>query len=141
MTYALAWPLQEALYARLAAAPAVTALLGDRIYDAVPQAEGVIAPEGLYATLGDETVADWSTKSDRGAVHRIRIAVHAPSPGFADAKRAAGAISDALLDGSLAPSRGHVVGVWFLGAETAREEGDDLRRVTLTFRIVVEDTA
>lgn len=141
MTYALAWPLQEAIYARLAADPAVTALLGDRIYDAVPQIAGPVAEAGVYATIGDEAASDWSTKSDRGAAHRVRISVHAPAPGFSEAKRAAGAISDALLAGGLAPSRGHVVGVWFLGAETAREAGDDLRRVTMTFRILVEDTA
>jgi hypothetical protein len=141
MTYALSWPLQAAVRACLAADPAVTALIGDSLHDAPPQIDGPLAAEGVYAVIGDEAVADWSTKTDRGAEHRIAIAVYAAAEGFAAAKEAAGAICDALLAGPLAPSRGHVVGVHFLGAETAREEEGALRRVTLRFRVVVEDTA
>jgi len=141
MTYALSWPLQEAVYDLLTTTPAVTALIGGRVYDAPPPVDGVVAPAGLYAVIGDEAVQDWSTKSDHGADHRITIALIAPRAGFSEAKQAAGAVSDAMLSGALSLSRGHVVGVWFLGAETDREEGDDLRRVEMTFRILIEDTA
>lgn len=141
MTYALAWPLQEAIFALLSADAAVAAEIGGRIYDSPPPVDGPVAPAGVYAVIGDEEVADWSTKTDRGAEHEIAIAVNAPRSGFAEAKRAAGAISDAMLSGTLAPARGRVVGVHFLGAETSREEGDELRRIELVFRVVLEDTA
>jgi len=137
MTYALAWPLQQAVFARLAADPAVSALLADRIYDAAPQVAGL---SGVYATLGDEEVEDWSTATDHGAEHRIAITVHAPRAGFAEAKQAAGAIADALLDAPLAPARGHVVWIGFVDAETRRSEDDALREIALRFRVLVEDT-
>ena len=37
MTYALAWPLQQAVHARLTGDPGVAALLGDRVHDAAPR--------------------------------------------------------------------------------------------------------
>jgi len=141
MTYAVAWPLQEALFARLTASPAVTALIGDRIYDAPPQIDTPIAAAGPYALIGDEESSDWSTKTDRGADHLLRITVVAPERGFAEAKRAAGAICDALLDAPLSLSRGHVVGIFFLGAETERGEEDEIRRIELRLRVLIEDTA
>lgn len=138
MTYALAWPLQHALHARLVSDPGVATILGDRIFDAAPQ-EALLTE--VYATLGDETVEDWSTATDHGAAHTIRITVHAPAAGFAEAKAAAGAISDALVDGTLSLDRGHVVHVGFVRAETRRSEEDRLRSVELRFRLLIEDTA
>ena len=138
MTYALSWPLQQGVFQLLSAAPGVALLVGSRIYDAPLPAEA--DPGALYVTIGDESVADWSTGSDRGAAHDLTIAVHAPRRGFGEAKQAAGAISDALLNGPVAMSRGRAVQVRFLGARTRREEGDALRRVEMRFRVTVEDT-
>ena len=140
MTYALAWPIQQALHARLAADPAVAAILGERIYDAAPQVAGPLAAHGTYATLGDDKAEDWSTATDHGARHLVSVTVHAPAAGFAEAKRAAGAICDALIGAPLAPSRGHVVSLGFVDAETRRAEGDRLREVVLRFRLLAEDT-
>lgn len=140
MTYALSWPLQQAVYQLLSATPGVTDLVGGRIYDAPIPPGDEAEPEGLYVTLGDERVEDWSTASDRGAAHRLTVSVHAPRRGFAEAKQAAGAISDALLGGALSLSRGRAVLVSFAGARTRREEGDALRRIDLRFRVSVEDT-
>ena len=140
MTYALSWPLQQAVFELLGADAAVAALVGGRIYDApVPLSEAAV-PDGLYVTIGDERVQDWSTATDRGAAHLLTIAVHAPRRGFAQAKQAAGAISDALLGGELALSRGRAVLVRFVGARTRRAEGDALRRIEMRFRVAVEDT-
>lgn len=140
MTYALSWPLQEAVHRLLSTDAAVATLVGTRIYDA-PLPVGVETdPDGLYVTIGDEQVEDWSTATDRGAAHTLRIAVHAPRRGFAEAKQAAGAISDALLGGTLPLSRGRAVLVRFAGAHTRREEGDALRRIEMRFRVTLEDT-
>lgn len=141
MTYALSWPLQQAVYQLLSADAGLAALVGDRIYDAPLPPEAESEPDGLYVTLGDERVEDWSTKTDRGAEHLVTIAVHAPRRGFAEAKQAAGMISDALLGGALTLSRGRAVLVTFAGARTRRAEGDALRRIELRFRVVLEDTA
>ena len=140
MTYALSWPLQQAVYDLLTGTPAVTGLVGSRIYDAPLPTGEEAEPDGLYVTIGDERVDDWSTATDRGAAHLLQIAVHAPRRGFADAKRAAGAISDAMLGSALNLARGRAVLVRFAGARTKRSEGDALRRVELRFRVTVEDT-
>ena len=140
MTYALAWPLQEALFASLAADATCQQYFDDRIYDApLPFGQDAEA-EGLYLTLGDEEARDWATATDQGAVHLVRIEVHAPRRGFAEAKQAAAAVSDVVLGGGLVPSRGAVVNCRFVDAKTGRAENDALRRIEMRFRITVEDT-
>ena len=140
MTYALAWPLQEALFRLLRTSPEIGALVGDRVFDAPPALDGTTVPEGVYVTLGDETAEDWSTAGDGGASHLVTLSVNAPRRGFSEAKQVAGAISDLLLGGGLALSRGSVVDVRFVDARTRREEAGALRRIELRFRIVIEDT-
>ena len=140
MTFALSWPLQQALFEAIRADAACAALLGDRVYDAAPPFGPDAGAEGLYLTLGDETVSDWSTAGDRGARHQVVLRVHAPRRGFAEAKQVAAAVAEVVLEGALAPSRGRVVGTRFAGARTRRAEADALREVELRFEITVEDT-
>ena len=139
MTYALSWPLQRAVYDALAAASAVTALVGGRIYDAPPPFEADAAPDAPWVTLGDERVDDWSTKDSTGAVHLLSVAVHAPKRGFAEAKQVAGAVCDVLTGAALTPARGRVVHVGFVSGRTRRSDNDAMRRVELRFRVLVED--
>lgn len=138
MTYALAWPLQEAIYALLSGDAELGGLVSG-IYDAAPRQVSEAASEGLYVTLGDERVEDFSTASDGGARHTVLISVHAPRRGFAEAKRAAGRISDLVSGAAPALSRGRIVQSRFAEAQTARAENDALRRIDLRFRMVLED--
>ncbi len=141
MTYALSWPLQKALYELIGTDAACLQHFGQRIYDAAPPFLGEQAPEGIYLTFGDEEVTDWSTGTDAGAVHLVKLTVHAPRRGFSEAKQAASAVSDAILGGALAPSRGRIVNARFVDARTGRSEADALRRIDMRFRITIEDTA
>lgn len=140
MTYALAWPLQEAVFQLLSSDSALMALVGG-IYDAAPQQVSDAAPDGLYVTIGDEIAEDWSTASDIGVLHTVLISVHAPRRGFADAKQVAGQISDLMLGSDMTPSRGQIIQTRFIDARTARAENDALRRIDLRFRVTLEDTA
>lgn len=140
MSCALSWPLQQALFEAIGADAACAAYLGERIYDAAPPFGPDAGEEGLYLTLGDENVADWSTASDRGARHRVILTVHAPRRGFAEAKQAAAAVTDLLLEGAITPARGRIVTTRFVAARTRRAEADQLREVELRFDITVEDT-
>ena len=140
MTYALSWPLQEGMFQLLSTDAAVTALVDGRVYDAPPSLEAEADPDGIYVTIGDESARDWSTATDHGAAHLLTIAVHAPRRGFAEAKQAAAAISDAMLGGAIALTRGRVILVRFVDARTRRREGDALRRIEMRFRVTVEDT-
>jgi hypothetical protein len=112
----------------------LAALVGTAVYDAMPP--GTVA--GTYVSLGPEDVADASDKSGDGATHDFVISVITDDAGFATAKAAAAAVSDALLETPLSLSRGHLVGLWFLRAQARRVEKADTRRIDLTFRARVE---
>ncbi|SDY08441.1 DUF3168 domain-containing protein [Citreimonas salinaria] len=133
MSYALAAPLQMAVYQRLASDDALNALVAGNIFDAMPQ--GTLPR--LYVALGAETAKDASDASGAGAWHELVISVVTENEGFQTAKEAAAAISDALDRADLALTRGRLVGLWFRRATAARDSG--LRRIDLTFRARVED--
>lgn len=141
MTYAMAWPLQQAVFATLCESALCEQHFNGQIFDAPLPFGSEAAPEGLYLIIGDEEVEDWSTGSDRGAVHLISLNIHAPRRGFAEAKQAAADISDALLNAEIVLTRGRVVNVRFVDANTHREEADQLRRIEMRFRFTLEDTA
>ena len=141
MTYALAWPLQEALYGLLTTHPECTALLGTRVFDAPPPFSEDAEAEDLYVVLGDEEARDWSTTSSRGAIHQIRLDIYAAQHSFDEVKQAAGTVLDAGLNADFALSRGRVICVTFVDARTRRAENDALRRIELRFRVTLEDTA
>ena len=135
MTYALSAPLQSAIFARLAAAADLTAIVGDAIFDAVPY--GTVPP--TYVTIGDETVRDRSDKDGGGAWHDFELSVVTEAAGFQTAKRAAAAICDAILGAEIGLERGYVVGVWFLKARAQRIGSNDQRRIDLRFRAHLQD--
>ena len=135
MSCAFSWPLQQALCAALAADPVVQAEAEGRVFDAAPHADEGGAG-GPYVLIGDETVAPWSTATDRGAEHALTLSVVGPDTGFGPVKRLAGAVCDVVL-GPLAPSRGRVVNASFLGAKAQRTPTG--RRIDLRLRFVIEE--
>lgn len=136
MSYGVSGALQAAVYGRLVGDAVLTALVGDKIYDALPS--GVLPP--LYVALGPEKVRDSGDGTGSGAWHEFQIAVVTSGAGFQAAKEAAGAVSDALHQSRLSLSRGRLIGLWFHKARATLEPGG-LRRVDLTFRARVADAA
>ena len=59
---------QAGIYARLTSYAPLTALVGTKIYDHVPQDE--TAP---YVVIGDHTATDWSTKTRNGWEYTVTI--------------------------------------------------------------------
>ena len=139
MTYALSWPLQTGIYNMVCQSPDCAQHLNGRIFDSTPPSQGAPVPNDVYMTFGDEDVTDWSTGTTVGAVHVITISIYAPRHGFSDAKQAASAVSDSILSGQLALTRGTVVNARFVDAKTRRDERDSLRRIDMRFRITVQD--
>ncbi|MBW7921211.1 MAG: DUF3168 domain-containing protein [Rubellimicrobium sp.] len=133
MSYAVAAALQAAVYQRLAGDDALAALTGGAIYDALPP--GILP--GLYVALGPEAARDRSDGSGHGAEHDFTVSVVTDSAGFAPAKAAAAAISDALVDAPLQLARGRLLRLDFLQARAARN-GEE-RQIDMTFRARVED--
>lgn len=135
MTYAVSAALQEAVYQKLYTEPDLVALVGINIFDALPT--GVLP--ALYVALGPEVVKDASDKTGAGALHEITVSVVTDVAGFAQAKTAAAAVSDALVDAALVLSRGTLVSLAFYKATAARVGTGDTRQINLTFRARVAD--
>jgi len=136
MSYFTGAPLQEAIFAALSNNAALNALVSGRIYDAPPEA--LDAAETPYVIIGDERVRDWSSNTHTGARHDIVIVVHSDAAGFATAKSAAGAVSQALDGADLALSAGQLVVMQFVAARAARALSPASRRIDLTFRALVQ---
>jgi hypothetical protein len=132
MSYAIATALQEAIYQRLNAAPALANI---PVLDALPPGAG----QGTFILLGPEDVRDQSDKSGSGAEHRLVISIISDAAGFQAAKAAAVAVSDALLGASGALSRGRLISLTFLRAAAKRLDEGDIRRIDLSFRARVQD--
>ncbi|SFP48897.1 DUF3168 domain-containing protein [Tranquillimonas alkanivorans] len=135
MSYGMAGVLQEAVFQRLRGDTALQALVGAEVFDAVP---GGTLP-ATYVVVGEEDVRDRSDATGGGARHDFTVSVVSDASGFATAKAAAGAVSDALVDAGLTLARGRLVGLWFLRAKADRTGAGDGRRIDLRFRARVED--
>jgi len=137
MSYTVAANLQEAVFTRLTADAALGALVGGAIFDALPG--GAVPP--LYVTLGPEEVRARGDGTAGGAWHRLTVTVVSDGAGFLEAKRVAGAVSDALEGAQMMLGQSTLVGVQFWRARARRETGGSRRRIDLTFRARVDDGA
>jgi dolichol kinase len=130
MSYAISGALQAAVFAELSGDAALAAIVGEAIYDAVPAG----AVPTLYVRFGSETVRDASDISGAGSVHFLTVSVITTSPGFATAKAAAGAVTDALHDADLTLARGHLVSLRFERGSARRIDAASARQIDLRFR-------
>lgn len=137
MSYGMASSLQAAVYAHLQGDAALTALVGDAVYDAAPAG----AAPSLYVALGEEEARDRSDADLGGAAHDFTVSVVTEGAGFQAAKDAAAAVSDALVDAGLTLTRGRLVSLRFLRARARRVSAGAQRQIDLRFRARVEDDA
>ena len=136
MSVGTAAALQSAIYQHLQADAGLTALITDRIYDEMPP--GPV--DGTYVSLGDGEVRDISDITGGIADHRCVVSVVTDAEGYAQAKEAAAAVADALLSSDLSLARGRVVSLSFQRAKARRVRAGQVRRIDLTFRVIVDDT-
>lgn len=135
MSYGASSALQAAVYLLLRNDAALTALVGASIHDEVPA--GPVS--GTLVSLGEGEVRDLSDVTGGLGDHRFDVAVISDAEGFATAKAAAEAISDALVDAVPVLSRGRVVNLSFVKARARRVRAGQVRRIDMTFRAIVED--
>ncbi|MCV6598446.1 MAG: DUF3168 domain-containing protein [Mangrovicoccus sp.] len=135
MSYAASAEMQRALYDLLTSDAAPAELAGVPVVDRM--AEGTLPP--LYIALGPERVRDGSTKTSRGAEHRLTITVISALGGFAQIKQIAGAICTHLEGQRPSLSQGQVAGLQFLSAQARRGPSGAERRLDLSFRAFVDD--
>lgn len=133
MSYLLGASLQRALYAALIADPELAERVGERVYDDFPEK----VPPETFVLIGEETVEPWSTASDEGAIHVLRLGVVGSRRGVSSLKETA-ARACAVALGPLNLEGGRVAYSTFLGATTQGAGADGLRRVDIRVRVAVE---
>ena len=128
--------LQAAIYEALRTSPALSGLVGDAVYDAMP----VAAPAGTYVALGPEDVADAGDMTGGGARHDFIVSVLSGAEdtgGFGPVKAAA-VVAALEENGAVILEHGHLAGLWFVGARARRSDGGAGRRVDMTFRARID---
>ena len=135
MSYALSGAFQTAIYERLHNDTGLTGLIGDAVFDAVP--EGSL-PE-TYVLLGTETAKDASDATGAAAELRFVVSVVTRAPGFVTAKSVASMICDLLHGMTPVLSRGHVVDMAFQKANARRIDGAAGRQIDLQFRARLDE--
>lgn len=135
MSYGVSAALQEAIYQQISNDPAVISAVGTNVFDALPS--GTLP--SLYVVLGPEVVKDLSDKTGAGALHELVVSVVTDTAGFSQAKVAAAAVSDALIDVDLVLTRGALIAMQFYKATAARVGTGDIRQINLIFRARVAD--
>jgi Protein of unknown function (DUF3168) len=129
------WALQQAIFAALANSDDVKAEAGDppRVFDVPPRDSAF-----PYIVVGDDAETDWSTATDAGSEHRLRVHVWSRANGHREAKLCAQAVEAALDGAELAVTGQALIDIRHLASEYARD-GDGIHAV-LTFRAVMEKT-
>ncbi|HEX3674034.1 MAG TPA: DUF3168 domain-containing protein [Rhizomicrobium sp.] len=130
---AASFALQQAIFAALGADSGVQALIGARLFDAVPR--DATFP---YAVLGDDAETNWDTATESGSAHVAAIDVWSRGGGHKESKLIADAVRAALDGAALVPPGQTLIGIRYQGADFAREEDGETYRATLHFRAVME---
>lgn len=88
------WELQKAIFERLTSDTALTGLLGSgKVYDRVPR-----RPSYPYVTIGRIATRDWSTATETGSEHTIRIDAWSQAHGERETHLVLAAIVERLHD-------------------------------------------
>lgn len=126
--------LQKALFLRLTADAALSALLGGpRIYDDVP-----VRGEFPYVTFGQTTERDWSTGTEPGAEHVVTLHVWSRAAGRKEADEIMEAVKVALHEANLMLAGHRLVNLRHEFSDARREtDGESYHGVT-RYRAVTE---
>lgn len=128
------WELQQAVFTRLGAFAAVTALVGARIYDHAPQ--DVVFP---YIVVGDTTANEFDTDTSSGADHTVTVHAWSRYRGRKEVKQIQRAIYEALHRHDLAVTGAQTVTCDWQYAENF-VDGDGLTRHGVTrFRVLLDE--
>jgi len=129
------WPLQQAIYAALVAAPAIKALAGDpaRVFDDVPETAAF-----PLISIGDATGADWSSKTTDGLEATITLHVWSRQRGRREVKVILDAVHGVLHNAALSVA-GHALALLqFEFAEDFLDEDGLTRHGVARYRALTE---
>lgn len=130
---ASSWALQQAIFAALSASSDLQALIGTRLFDAVPRESAF-----PYAVIGDDAETNGDTATESGSVHIADVEIWSRGGGHKESKAVADVVRATLDGASLSPSGQTLVGIRYQGTDFARQTDGETYRATLHFRAVME---
>lgn len=126
--------LQQAVVTALGASSALTAIVGDRVYDAPPR--NAAFP---YVSFGQVSVADWSTGTETGAEHQLVLDAWSRAAGKRECHAILDAIDTALNDAALTLAGNALVNLRFQFADVRRDPDGITFHGVIRFRAVTEE--
>lgn len=129
------WPLQQAIYAVLAADAGLGALIGDppRLFDDPPGQSALPAVQ-----IGDGTETDWSTQTDAGAEHDLAIHVWSRAGGRKEARAILARICGVLHLAELTLDGHTLIDLRFVTSQVVRESDGETYHGIARYRAVTE---
>jgi hypothetical protein len=125
--------LQTAIVATLIGDDGLGALIGDRIYDGPPR--NAVFP---YVSIGQASLADWSTGTEAGAEHQLVLHVWSREGGKRESYEIMDAIEALLHDATLDLEAHALVNLRFEFGEVARDPDGITYHGVVRFRAVTE---
>lgn len=136
MTGTQSWALQKAIFVALTTDPSVLSQLGGpHIHDRVP-ADAQLP----YVTLGDGQWRDWSTATEVGAEHSLRLHVWVRDGGRRVVRHISDAIHARLHDRVLDLESGVLVNLRFQSAQILTDPDGETWHGVLSYRAVTDAT-
>lgn len=141
--------VQQAVFTALDASTELAALLAEHvdivgsvgIYDDVPQtADTGDNSRFPYVTIGDDTLADWSTDTSSGAEATVTVHTWTRANGRKQAKDIQGAIYNALHRQELTTPDHTFIGCEFEFAESMMDPDGKTRHGVSRFRLTLDGT-
>lgn len=134
MTGWQSWSLQKAVFAALTTDTDILAQLGGpHVYDRVP-ADAQLP----YITLGDGTWRDWSTSTEVGAEHDLRLHVWVRDGGRSVVRTIADTVHARLNDQALSLDLGVLINLRFQNARILTDPDGETWHGVLSYRAVTD---
>ena len=124
--------LQTAIYSKLSADNNLTAVLGAKVFDDIP--ENTSYP---YVQLGEDTAIDYSTKDSTGSEVSVNIDVWSRYRGSLEAKNIMDRIHTLLHDSSLSVTGANFISMRFEFSDIIRDPDGITRHGVMRFRAIM----
>lgn len=130
--------LQVAIVARLRAYADLMPLIGNRIYDQVPSANGTITAQFPYVSFGSSQEVPEDADCLEASTFYVDLNVWSRDPGFAQARSITRAVKSALTDDALPLADNALVYFELDGRRDLRAPDGLTTQIVLTFRVGID---
>jgi hypothetical protein len=130
--------LQVAIVSRLRADADLTPLIGNRIYDLVPNKDGSITAQFPFVSFGSSQEVPEDADCLDASTFYVDLNVWSHDPGFAQARSITRAVKSALTDDALPLTDNALVYFQFDGRRDIRAPDGLTTQIVLTFRAGID---